>query len=173
MAIDVETDIIRSARYDSGRVTYERPTSDITSSVRILTVVVRLANAHGWDVAQLAESSGIPNELVWRLLDGNAALNTDDTARFAKAFGMSPLEIYEAAEKVVLADTDEQDDTQDEDTQEQGDDGPLKYAVRTAAGILALVRAYENDLGEPTDEQVGDIEAQLRELLDVEVVEEA
>lgn len=50
---------------------------------------------------------------------------------------------------------------------------PLRYAVRTAAAILAMVRAYEHNFAEPTAEQVGDIEAQLNQLLDVEVVEEA
>ncbi|PST47603.1 hypothetical protein COO72_12155 [Bifidobacterium callitrichos] len=50
---------------------------------------------------------------------------------------------------------------------------PLQYAVRTAAAIIAMVRAYEHNCAEPTAEQVGDIEAQLNQLLDVEVVEEA
>lgn len=171
--INMENDVIRSTRYDTGRITYERPTDDITSSVRILTVVVRLANARSWDLAQLSETSGIDYELVRRLLDGNEALNTDDTARFAKAFDMTPLEIFEAAEKVVLADTDEQGDATDEDTQEQGDTGPLKYAVRTAAAILAIVRAYDLNTPEPNERQIDDIEAQLVQLLDAEVVEEA
>lgn len=111
--IDMEDDIINSVKYDTGDLAYESPSRCGTSSDKIMTIIVRLANAHGWDVAQLAETSGIPNELVWRLLDGNAIPNTDDVARFAKAFNMPPLNVYQAAEHVMLADTDEQDDTPD------------------------------------------------------------
>lgn len=50
---------------------------------------------------------------------------------------------------------------------------PLKYAFRTAAAILAMLRAYDLNTPEPTERQVDDIEARLADLLDVEVVKEA
>lgn len=55
---------------------------------RIMTTVARLANERGWNRAELAEQSGIDLDVLQRLLDANALVNTDDVARFAAAFGM-------------------------------------------------------------------------------------
>lgn len=55
----------------------------------------------------------------------------------------------------------------------EDDTVPLHYAVRTAAAILAMVRAYSHNFSEPTAEQVDYLEARLNELLDVEVVKES
>ncbi|KAA8815274.1 hypothetical protein CSQ85_12710 [Bifidobacterium rousetti] len=55
---------------------------------RMMNTVAHLANERGWTVTDLAEKSGIPVELVSRLLDANAAPNLDDLDRFATAFNL-------------------------------------------------------------------------------------
>ena len=47
---------------------------------------------------------------------------------------------------------------------------PLEYAFRTAAAILAMLRAYDLNTPEPTERQVDDIEARLADLLDAKAV---
>lgn len=105
--ISMVDDIIGSTRYDAGYLKYERPAGRDTIEDRVMTIVVRLANAQGWDVAQLAESSGMPDELVQRLLDSNAKINLEDINRFALAFGVTLFDVTAAAEHVMMADASE------------------------------------------------------------------
>lgn len=101
--ITLDDRIIHSTVYDSGGLTYERPTGRDTMADRIMTIIARLANANDWTLKRLAEKSGLPADTVTRLLDANATVNVEDTERMANAFDLTFFDLMNAAEHATLA----------------------------------------------------------------------
>lgn len=75
------------------------------SANHLMALTCRLANEKHWTVWQLAKHAHMPVDLVQRLFDANAKLNTDDVDKFARAFHIEFLDYISMAEREVLPGT--------------------------------------------------------------------
>lgn len=69
---------------------------------RIRAVVARLADERQWTVTDLATHTGTDLDLMHRILDANARINTEDLCRFAKAFDIGFLELVRMIDREPL-----------------------------------------------------------------------